>query len=127
MRKSLVAAAVAAVVWASPAHATQGLSCRPASGEVPRISLVIGAGGIVGASLDEGSGWISTMALDPPLILAQAWIDREQVLVDILSPGWDRVAQLRVRFERPVRGRPQTARGTLTLRGRTVQIRCQQD
>ena len=119
-------AVLLAMFLAAPAHATQGLLCRPVSGEGPRISLVIGAGGIAGASLDEDGHWVSTMT-DGPLILAQAWIDREQVMADIVDPGWDRVAELRARFEPPARGRPTTARGTLTLRGRTFPVRCQED
>ena len=108
-----------------PAQATQGLLCRAESGEVPRISLVIGAGGIAGASLDEDGQWVSTMA-NGPLILAQAWIDRAQVMVDIVDLRWDRVAELRVRFEPPAPGRPTTATGTLTLRGRTFPVRCEE-
>ena len=126
-RIAIILAAVTAGAWASPALATQGMVCRPTSGKVPQLSLVIGAGGIAGANLDEGRGWVGTMAQNPSLILAQAWIDREQVLVDLVNSRWDRVAQLRVRFERPVRGRPNAARGTLTLRGRAIPVRCQED
>jgi hypothetical protein len=112
---------------AAPALATQGLLCRAESGEAPRLSLVIGAGGIAGASLDEGGGWVSTMVHNAPLILTQAWIDREQVMADIAEPAWDRVAELRARFEPPVRGRPTTASGTLNVRGRTFRVRCEED
>lgn len=124
MRHALAAALL--VLPAAPALATQGLLCRPVSGEYPRISLVIGAGGIAGASLDEHGGWV-TLGPDTDLILTQAWIDRQQVMADIAGPGWNRVAELRVRFQSPVRGRPQFALGTLTLRGRTHRIRCEQD
>lgn len=112
---------------AAPALATQGLLCRPESGEGPRLSLVIGAGGIAGASLDEGRGWVSTMVADAPLILTQAWIDRTQVMADIAEPTWDRVAELRARFEPPAHGRPTTATGTLVVRGRNFRIRCEED
>ena len=121
------ALATALLLAAAPVHATQGLLCRSASGERPRLSLVIGAGGIAGASLDENGGWVSTMMPDATLHLAQAWIDREQVLADIVDEAWDRVAQLRVRFEPPVRGSPRTAAGTLTLRGRDWRVRCEED
>ena len=115
------------LVTATPALATQGLLCVPTSGEAPRLSLVIGAGGIAGASLDEGGGWVSTMVPDAPLILTQAWIDRAQVMADIAEPTWDRVAELRARFEPPVRGRPTTASGTLLVRGRAFRVRCEED
>jgi hypothetical protein len=119
--------AVAAILFAvAPAHATQGLLCRPASGKTPRLSLVIGAGGIVGASLDEKKGWVSTMAANGPLILTQGWIDGEQVLADIADRKWDRVARLQVRFQPLVRGQPRAATGTLVLRGRPYRIRCEE-
>ena len=127
MRYSLPAAAAVLLFAAIPAHATQGLLCRPLAGERPRLSLVIGAGGIVGASLDEKGEWVSTMARDPSLILTQAWMDREQALADITDSKWDRVARLRVRFQPPVRRQPATATGTLELRGRTHRVRCVED
>ncbi len=127
MRYALSAAAAALLYAATPAHATQGLLCRAASGERPRLSLVIGAGGIVGASLDEQGEWVSTMVPEAPLILTQAWIDREQAMADIADSRWDRVAELRVRFEPPAPGRVTTALGTLTLRGRTIRVRCEED
>ena len=123
----IVPAAALLLFAAVPAHATQGLLCRAESGGLPRISLVIGAGGIAGASLDENGRWVSTMSPSAQLVLAQAWIDRAQVMADIVSPAWDMVAQLRVRFEPLVRGRPRAARGTLTLRGRTFRVRCEED
>ena len=125
MRYAFIAAALMLPI-AAPALATQGLLCRAEPGAPPRISLVIGAGGIAGASLDEEGEWVSTMA-DGPLILAQAWIDRTQAMADIVDTRWDRVAELRVRFEPPARGRPTTARGTLVLRGRTFAVRCEED
>lgn len=125
MRQAFAAAAML-LLSATSAHATQGMVCRPETGVRPRISLVIGAGGIAGASLDEHGHWISTSA-NGRLILTQAWIDREQVMADIVGPTWDRIARLRVRFNPPVRGRPNSARGTLTLRGRTFRVRCAED
>ena len=112
---------------AAPVQATQGLLCRSTSDEGPRLSLVIGAGGIAGASLDENGSWVSTMDPGATLRLAQAWVDREQVLADVVNEAWDRVARLRARFEPPVRGDPVTASGTLTLRGRDWRVRCAED
>jgi hypothetical protein len=122
-----IAATALLLLAAAPAKATQGLLCHHASAKLPRISLVIGAGGIAGASLEEKGGWISTMARDPQLILAQGWIDREQVMADIVGQGWHRVAELRARFEPPDPRKPRTARGTLRLRGRTIPVRCIED
>ena len=127
MRYSLSATLGALLFAATPAHATQGLLCRPLSGVGPRLSLVIGAGGIVGASLDEKGEWVSTLARSPSLILAQAWIDREQVLADLADSKWDRVARLRVRFEPPVPRQPAAATGRLELRGHSFAVRCVQD
>ena len=122
--RPLLAAAALLLLCPTPAHATQGLLCRAVAGKAPRISLVIGAGGIAGASLDERGRWVSTSA-EGDLRLAQAWIDREQVLVDlIIGPKWEQVARLRVRFDPPARGKPNSARGILTLRGRTHRVRC---
>ncbi len=124
MRYALPAAA-ALLFTAVPALATQGLLCRPATGQTPRLSLVIGAGGIAGASLDEkGTGWVSTTERDARLILTQSWIDSAQVLADITDAKLDRVARLRVRFEPPVRRQPRAATGTFDLRGRTYRVRC---
>jgi hypothetical protein len=127
MRYALPAVTAVLLFAAAPAYATQGLLCGTASGEGPRLSLVIGAGGIAGASLDEHGEWVSTMVPDAQLILTQGWIDREQAMADIVDPRWDRVAELRVRFEPPARGRPATATDTLTLRGRTFGVRCEEN
>jgi hypothetical protein len=126
MRAAAVLTALGCLLAAAPAQATQGLLCRPESGARPRISLVIGAGGIAGASIDERGHWV-TVGPETGLTLAQAWIDREQVLADIVGPSWERVAQLRVRFDPPAPRKPRIARGTLTLRGRTYVVRCQED
>ncbi|MDQ3140066.1 MAG: hypothetical protein M3Q15_05015 [Pseudomonadota bacterium] len=119
--------AAAALSISAPAYATQGLLCRPITAERPGLSLVIGAGGIAGASLDEGGQWISTMDADARLILTQAWIDGEQVMADIADPKWDRIAELRARFDPPAPRMPRTARGTLTLRGRVFPVRCEEN
>ena len=121
------AAATLLLLSATPAHATQGLLCRPEVGTGPRISLVIGAGGIAGASIDENGHWVSTMSSDARLMLAQAWIDPKQVMADFVGPTFESIARLRVRFDPPVRGTPNSARGTLTLRSRTFRVRCAED
>jgi len=125
MRSAFFTAALLPL-WATPAHATQGLVCWAESGARPRISLVLGPGGIAGASLDEHARWL-TVGPQAGLRLTQAWIDRDQAMADIVGPAWNRIARLRVRFDPPARGRPTTARGTLTLRGRTFRVRCSED
>lgn len=120
-------AAAAALTISAPAYATQGLLCLPTTARVPGLSLVIGAGGIVGASLDEGGQWISTMDADARLILTQAWIDGDQVMAGIADPKWDRIAELRARFDPPAPRMPRTARGTLTLRGRVFPVPCEEN
>ena len=124
--KARLVIGLALALAATPAHATQGLLCGPTSGDGPKLSLVIGAGGIAGASLDENGAWVSTMGEGTALHLTQAWIDDEQVLADIVDARWDRVARLRVRFGALVRGSPTMAAGTLTLRGRDWRVRCEE-
>ncbi|HEX8214928.1 MAG TPA: hypothetical protein VF582_05595 [Allosphingosinicella sp.] len=113
-----------------PALATVGMICSPAGGRGPQLSLAIGhgpAGGIGSASLRESAsaGWRSTSGKNPPLILAQGWIDRELLMVDLAdSRGLRRELQLRARFEKP---QGHSASGTMAWRGRTWRVRCVQD
>ena len=76
---SLAAAAVAAV-FAVPAHATGGLICRSAAGEV---SLTIGhtaSPAIVAARLSANGRVV-------PTSLAQGWIDRSEIRLDLTDPN----------------------------------------
>lgn len=122
-----LALAVVLLLGATPAFATGGMLCRPVSGEGPALSLVIGhgvPGAIVGASLIEPGATRSTMGENAPLLLAQAWMDDELLLVDLADPqALCRIARLRARFHTAGRG-PVTATGTLAVAGRAIRVRC---
>ena len=118
--------AVAALTLSSPALATGGLLCKPTSGVGPWLSLTIGHGygsSIVCANLKEGGRWLSVCQPEDRLQIAQRWIDRERVWVDIIdrSNGRDE-AKLRAVVQ--PKQRIHTALGTLTRRGKTYKVRC---
>lgn len=81
----------AAIALAAPAHATGGLICRSAAGE---ISLTIGHGAvssIVAARLSADGRVI-------PTALAQGWIDRNEIRLDLTDANATRVeARLRAK------------------------------
>jgi hypothetical protein len=127
MRRAIAAAFVAASLSA-PAFATGGLLCKPVSGAGPQLSLVIGYGdapGIVCANLKEGGRWHSTCGPNDPLIMARRWLDRERVWVDIIdrSEGRD---QVKLRALVQPKQRIHTALGTLTRRGKSYKVRCEE-
>lgn len=66
------------------------------------------------------------MTGEGPLQLAQAWIDREQVLADIVDLRWEPVAKLRARVLPPEPRQPHRAAETLTLRGQTISVLCEE-
>ncbi|HEX8193485.1 MAG TPA: hypothetical protein VF552_11365 [Allosphingosinicella sp.] len=115
--------AAAAVATASPALATQGLSCRPASGTGPQVDIVLGSLGIVGVSLTENGRGRTSMGEGAPLAMQQAWIDDQRLWIDIADgdlmrpEGRLRLARLRTG------GEPRFA-GTLTRGGRVFRLRC---
>ncbi len=109
---------------AVPAHATAGLFCE-SRGKGPSLSLVITRGvpgGIFAATLEEpGREPRSTMGDDPPIVLAQAWIDERQIMVDIADKDLTEfVAKLRARPSGEER-----AVGTLEYGGRKFAVRCE--
>jgi hypothetical protein len=120
------ALAAAALTLSSPALATGGLLCKPVGGTGPWLSLVIGHGyapGIVCANLKEAGRWISVCQESDRLMIAQRWIDRERVWVDIIDRNNGRdEAKLRATVQ--PNQRIHTALGTLTRRGKTYKVRC---
>ncbi len=128
MRYAPGAAAAVLMLAPSPASATAGLSCSPVSGEGPIVSLVIGhavAGGIVGASLMEEGRLRSTMREGDGLTLAQAWIDRERIWVDLADPQGARLeGELRLRFATEARDR--VLAGTFARNGRVYPVSCEE-
>ena len=125
----VVAAALAAASLSAPALATGGLLCRPIGGAGPKLSLVIGHGyapGIACANLMESGRWLSTCGPDDPLQVARSWMDRQRVWIDIIDRRSGREeAKLRALVQ--PKQRIHTALGTLTRRGKTYKVRCQED
>lgn len=91
MKKIALALTAAALAYAAPAHATGGLICRSAAGDVSlTISHTI-APVIVAARL-SASGRII------PTALAQGWIDRSEIRLDLTDTNATRIeARLRAK------------------------------
>ena len=127
--KPLVAAAafLPALFAASPAHATQGLLCRPVSGSGPSLGLVLAAGGgVAGANLTEGGALRSSFRERDGLAVRQSWIDEARVWVDLTDPQRLRdEGRLRGSFVR--RGRSTHVTGTFVRNGRVYRVRCAED
>lgn len=128
MRTVSVLAALAAACAATPAHATLGQLCRPVSGDGPSISIVIPTGigwGIAGASLMEGESSRSTMVEGSGLAMAQSWIDRERLWIDLVDAESREIeARLRVAVVRTARHWHYA--GTLERGGRVYRVRCEE-
>ena len=126
MRYAIVAGALC---LSTPAFATGGLLCKPVSGPGPVLSLVIGhsyAPGIVCANLKEGGGaWQSTCGPADRLEIARRWLDRQRVWVDIIDRRNGR-DEAKLRATVVPKQRIHTALGTLTRRGKTYKVRCEE-
>ena len=113
-----------AAAAATPAFATSGYSCRPVSGAGPSLSLVVGhavAPAIVSATIRDGRRSLSTAGPNPPLVIAQSWIDGQELRIDLVDRDVLRFeGRLRARFA--PRGRPAT--GTFSRNGRIQRVRC---
>jgi hypothetical protein len=123
MKTPLAAAALLLAAFAAaPAHATQGLNCRPVTGTGPELALVLAAGGGIGpASIMERPGSGKWERID----VRQSWIDEHRVWVDLTDEG-------RMRDEGRLRGTfVRTARhwyviGTFVRGGRLYRVRCEE-
>ena len=115
--KPITSLAVAAIATAFsvPAHATGGMICRSAAGEV---SLTIGrtaAPAIVAARLSVNGRVV-------PTSLAQSWIDRSEIRIDLTDPNATRV-EARLRAKRT----GNVYEGALARRGATPRwVRCRE-
>ena len=122
MKPACAAALLLAASAAVPAHATQGLNCRPVAGSGPTLALVLAAGGGVGgASLREGPGEREWKRIE----VRQSWIDEHRVWVDLTDEARDRdEGRLRGTFVRT--GRFWHVAGTFVRRGRLYRVRCEE-
>ena len=125
MRYAIIAAASC---LSAPALATGGLLCKPVAGAGPQLSLVIGhhyAPGIACANLREGGRWHSTCGANDRLMIGRSWLDRQRVWVDIIDRGNGR-DEAKLRAVVVPKQRTHIALGTLTRRGRTYKVRCEE-
>ena len=119
---------MALIGFSAPAFATGGFQCKPISGAGPVVDIVTGSGvgpGIIGVTLHERNRVLTTphRSGDLPLVIAQSWIDRDRLRLDLTDANAMRYeAKLRTAFDAKLRGRPAT--GTLTRGGRTYKVRC---
>jgi hypothetical protein len=123
--KFFLLTAAAFAVLASPANATIGLLCKPASAARPHVGVVFGAGadgGIAAVNLKEGADWRSSFHKQDDLVLSRSASDRRWVRADFLDT---RRPQRRGRLSVRISG--YTASGTLILDGRRWAVRCIQD
>ena len=80
-----------AMLGAVPAHATGGMICRSAAGEVSLTISHTAAPAIVAARLTSGGRLV-------PTGIAQSWIDRSEIRLDLTDPNATRVeARLRAK------------------------------
>lgn len=128
MRTRFAAAALLVAAFAAaPAHATQGLFCRPVTGRSgPTLSLVLAAGGgVAGASLTEGRTMRSTFREQDGIAVRQSWIDEQRVWLDLTdAQGSQDEGRLRGTFVR--RGRSWHVAGTFARNGRVYRVRCEE-
>ncbi len=121
-----LASCIAAILCAAatPAFATGTILCRstisPTDG--PALSLVVGAGGIVQARLTQGGEPFTTGEGAGAPMIAQTWLDRWQLKLDIVDANADaRIARLDTR-----RRVGEDYLGILILHGRTWRVRCEE-
>ena len=118
-------ALLAILLGGSPALATGGIGCTVAGYPGLDIGLVVGRGvarGIVQVTISDGGEEIATGAGEAPAVLAQSWLDDDELKLDILDANAERYL---ARLDTRRRGRAYV--GTLAYRGRTWRVRCAED
>jgi hypothetical protein len=112
-----LAAAAFSVAFATPAHATGGLLCQTAGSRPVSVSLVIGltaVSHIVQARLSDNGANV-------PVTIAQAWLDRSELRLDLTDPNAER-HELRLR----ARAKGDGYDGSLWRNGKRRWVRCQE-
>lgn len=116
-----LAAAALAFFAATPAFATSTIACTASGWPGMDIMVVVGATGVVQATISVGGEEISTAGENGPRI-GQAWIDAAELKLDIVDANADhRLARLVTRRQGDVYA------GTLQFRGRTIRVRCSEE
>jgi hypothetical protein len=100
---------------ASPAAATQGLTCRTASGPPIELSLVLGA------TPSVLSPQLRVAGRSVPVIVGQSWIEQPEIRVDLYDPQLVR-HELRLK----VRRNGSVFDGSVWRGGRRRWIRCRE-
>jgi hypothetical protein len=121
------AIAAAAFLCSTPALATGGFECRPISGPGPIVTMAVAhaiAAPVFQASIRDGKrNLIANRRPGDPLLIAQSWIDRRYLWLDLVDPTGSRFeAKLRANFQPKAKGAQ--AVGTLLRNGRTYRVRC---
>lgn len=118
-------AALAVLLGGAPAFATGSIGCTVADYPGLDIGLVIGRGvarGVVQVTISDGGEEIATGAGEAPALLAQSWLDEDELKLDLLDANAERyLARL------DTRRRSRVYVGTLAYRGRTWRVRCAED
>ena len=107
----------AALAFASPAQATGGLVCRTAGASPIDVALVIGhaaVSNVVSARLTDNARGI-------PVRVAQAWIDANEVRLDLTDPQ-----AMRHELRMVVKRRGNVYDGSLRRGGKRRWVRCRE-
>lgn len=123
MRPASRFAVAALACSAMPAFATSTVTCTARGWPGMDIAMVVGHGAaasVVQATISLGGEEISTFGENGPR-LGQAWIDANELKFDIVDANAERRL---ARLETRRRGRFYV--GTLSFRGRTIRVRCEE-
>ena len=110
-------AALATIAIAAPAYATGGLACETAGPRPVSVSLVIGltaVSHVVQARLSDDG-------VDVPVTVAQSWLDRNELRLDLTDPNAER-HELRL----SVRAKGYGYDGSLWRHGKRRWVRCEE-
>lgn len=128
MRGSSMSLAVLGVTLPASAHATTGLLCTPIAGAGPKLSIIVGAEGVMGAALFEGGRWLSSYETNGAFTMVKGSLDGRYARVDLVGRGAKRSkVRLRVTMHPSKPPRWVLATGTLRRLGRTYRVDCVQD
>jgi len=106
-----------AVVAATPAHATSGLTCTSAGPNPIEVGLVIGNNAVPAV----GQARLYENGRDIPVSLAQSWIEGGTIRVDLTDPNVER-HELRL----SVTSKGDVYEGSLWRGGKRHWVRCEE-
>jgi hypothetical protein len=122
MRPASILAAAVLAAAASPAFATSTILCTAPDWPGLDLAIVVGhgaAGAVVQATISVGGEEITTGLGENAPVIAQAWIDEDELKVDVVDANAEhRLARL------DTRRRGLLYSGVLAYRGRTIRVRC---